>query len=85
MAECLIDRERGSWHRELDPTNPPSSAVRPGKPDLYHAFQATLLPRLPQAPGLAVAVRDGLACLREPVQSQLRNAVAVRLLQERGR
>ena len=33
----------------------------PGKPDLYHAFQATLLSVLPLAPGLAVAVRDGLS------------------------
>ena len=28
----------------------------PGKPDLYHAVQATLLPRLPLSPGLARAV-----------------------------
>jgi sulfoquinovose isomerase len=60
-AEYLIDRERGSWHHELDASNVPSGEVWPGKPDLYHAFQATLLPLVPLAPGLAVAVRDGLA------------------------
>ncbi|MBC7559703.1 MAG: AGE family epimerase/isomerase [Dermatophilaceae bacterium] len=60
-AVCLIDRGRGSWHHELDQSNVPGSEVWPGKPDLYHAFQATLLPLLPLAPGLAVAVRDGLA------------------------
>lgn len=59
--EFLIDRERGSWHHELDASNVPSREVWPGKPDLYHAFQATLLPLLPLAPGLAVAVRDGLS------------------------
>jgi mannose/cellobiose epimerase-like protein (N-acyl-D-glucosamine 2-epimerase family) len=59
-AEYLIDRERGSWHHELDASNVPAREVWPGKPDLYHAFQATLLPLLPLAPGLAVAVRDGL-------------------------
>jgi mannose/cellobiose epimerase-like protein (N-acyl-D-glucosamine 2-epimerase family) len=59
-AGFLIDRERGSWHHELDRSNVPSSKVWPGKPDLYHAFQATLLPLLPLAPGLAVAVRDRL-------------------------
>lgn len=59
-AEHLIDHEHGSWHHELDRTNTPSATVWPGKPDLYHAFQATLLPLLPLAPGLAVAVRDGL-------------------------
>ena len=59
-AEYLIDRERGSWHHELDASNVPSGRVWPGKPDLYHAFQATLLPLLPLAPGRAVAVRDDL-------------------------
>jgi sulfoquinovose isomerase len=59
-AEFLIDRERGSWHHELDASNVTSCEVWPGKPDLYHAFQATLLPLLPLAPGLAVALRDGL-------------------------
>ena len=59
--EFLIDREQGSWHHELDASNVPSREVWPGKPDLYHAFQATLLPLLPLAPGLAVAVRDGLS------------------------
>ena len=49
------DLERGSWHHELDPSNRPAATVWPGKPDLYHAVQATLLPRLPLAPGLAAA------------------------------
>jgi sulfoquinovose isomerase len=59
----LLDRERGSWHHELDAANRPQASVWPGKPDLYHAVQATLLPRLPLAPGLAraVALSDGRA------------------------
>ncbi|WP_192907138.1 AGE family epimerase/isomerase [Glycomyces paridis] len=56
----LIDREHGSWRHELDPANAPATAVWPGKPDLYHAVQATLLPRLPAAPTLARALREGL-------------------------
>ena len=60
-SEFLIDHERGSWHHELDRSNAPSAKVWPGKPDLYHAFQSTLLPLLPLAPGLASAVRDDLA------------------------
>ena len=52
----LIDHERGSWHHELDAANRPQASVWPGKPDLYHAVQATLLPRLPLAPSLARAV-----------------------------
>lgn len=53
------DPERGSWHHELSPGNEPSSTTWHGKPDIYHAFQATLLPRLPLAPTLAKALADG--------------------------
>ena len=58
----LRDVERGSWHHELDPGNHPQSSVWPGKPDLYHAVQATLLPRLPLSPSLAsaLALSDGV-------------------------
>lgn len=52
----LIDHELGSWHHELDPANRPAGTIWPGKPDLYHAYQAILLPRLPLAPSLASAV-----------------------------
>jgi sulfoquinovose isomerase len=57
---CFRDREHGSWHHELSPTNEPSSLTWQGKPDIYHAFQATLLPRLPTAPMLAAALANGL-------------------------
>lgn len=53
----LIDTVHGSWHHELDPENRPAATVWPGKPDLYHAVQATLIPRLPLAPGLAKSLR----------------------------
>ena len=53
VDEHLRDPERGSWHHELDPSNRPRASVWPGKPDLYHAVQATLLPRLPLTPCLA--------------------------------
>ncbi|WP_211116836.1 AGE family epimerase/isomerase [Glycomyces buryatensis] len=58
--EHLIDRDGGSWRHQLDEHNRPATTVWPGKPDLYHAIQATLLPRLPLAPMLARAVRDGM-------------------------
>lgn len=60
VAEHLLDQTLGSWHHELTPTNQPSSQTWQGKPDTYHAFQATLIPRLPLAPTLATALRDGL-------------------------
>ncbi|WFE97570.1 AGE family epimerase/isomerase [Micromonospora sp. WMMD987] len=56
----LLDRTGGSWWHELDPRNVPATTVWPGKPDVYHALQATLLPRLPLAPTLARALRAGL-------------------------
>ena len=43
----------GSWFHELDPGNRPVAGVWSGKPDVYHAYQATLLTRLPVAPSLA--------------------------------
>ena len=53
-------RGGGSWFHQLDRSNRPAASVWSGKPDLYHVVQATLLPRLPAAPGLAVALREGL-------------------------
>ncbi len=53
---CFVDTDRGSWHHELGPDNRPAATVWQGKPDVYHAVQACLLPRLPLAPGLAAAL-----------------------------
>ncbi len=52
----LIDRVRGSWIHQLDDHNVETDTVWPGKSDLYHAVQATLLPRFPLAPCLGAAV-----------------------------
>ena len=41
----FIDREGGSWWHELDASNRPASTVWDGKPDVYHALQATLISR----------------------------------------
>ena len=60
VADVFVDRDLGSWRHELDARNRPSAVVWSGKPDTYHAFQATLIPRLPLAPTLAAALRDGL-------------------------
>ncbi|MGE8498670.1 MAG: AGE family epimerase/isomerase [Pseudomonas sp.] len=55
-ASHFIDLRGGSWHHELDSDNRPASSIWPGKPDLYHAYQAVLLPRLALAPSLATAL-----------------------------
>jgi mannose/cellobiose epimerase-like protein (N-acyl-D-glucosamine 2-epimerase family) len=57
----FIDRCNGSWHHELNPQNQPSADIWPGKPDLYHAWQAVLIPRLPLAPSMATALAQ-LSC-----------------------
>jgi sulfoquinovose isomerase len=58
-ATYLLDPVHGSWHHELDPQNRPDGQTWAGKPDVYHAFQATLLPRLPASPALTRAVAEG--------------------------
>ena len=55
---CLVDRDGGSWYHELDPANRPAAGTWSGKPDVYHAFQATLAPRLPAWPPFARALAD---------------------------
>jgi mannose/cellobiose epimerase-like protein (N-acyl-D-glucosamine 2-epimerase family) len=47
--EYFLDESRGSWRHELDVHNRPSHEVWEGKPDVYHAYQAVLLPRLGDA------------------------------------
>ncbi len=53
----FIDRHAGSWHHELDVSGTPSSTIKRGKADIYHAFQATLLPVSPLTASLASALR----------------------------
>ena len=50
----------GSWQHELDASNVPAATVWPGRPDIYHSLNATLLPRLPLAPCASVALARGL-------------------------
>ncbi len=59
IADVFVDEATGSWRHELSRLNGPSSLVWNGKPDIYHAFQATLIPRLPLAVSIATALRDG--------------------------
>ena len=52
----LVDHGRGSWHHELDPANVPTAQTWPGKPDVYHAYQAALVPQVPTTPSFASAL-----------------------------
>ena len=55
-AARFVDHEAGGWWHELDPRGAVSRTVWSGKPDLYHAVQAMLLPDLPFTPSLVTSV-----------------------------
>ena len=60
LDTCVLDRETGSWFHQLDRNNRPLDTVWPGKPDLYHALQAMLIPYCPDpALSVAAALRRG--------------------------
>ncbi|WEV69809.1 AGE family epimerase/isomerase [Bifidobacterium sp. ESL0775] len=54
----LIDHEKGSWFHQLDQDNNVLDTVWPGKSDVYHAFQSTLIPYLEPSVSIATAVRN---------------------------
>jgi sulfoquinovose isomerase len=55
VRDHFVDTEHGSWWHELDTGNRPAASTWSGKPDIYHALQATLIPRAPLTAGLAAA------------------------------
>lgn len=55
----VLDHKNGSWFHQLDQNNQLIGTVWPGKSDLYHAFQATLIPYLPTNVSIAAAVARG--------------------------
>lgn len=59
-AQQYLVEAPGRWTHELDSDNVKSTGTWSGKPDVYHAAQMVLLPRLPVAPTFAAALRDGL-------------------------
>ena len=57
----LIDDENGGWLHELAPDNTPDDSIWWGKPDIYHAYQATLVPSLPALVSFAGSMRSAAA------------------------
>lgn len=60
VAVDMIDLKGGSWWHEVDESGTPASTTWAGKPDLYHALQATLYLRADPRFGLAAAAHRGL-------------------------
>lgn len=52
----LIDQNGNSWRHELAPDNTPSARTWPGRPDVYHAYQASLMADTLGAPSFAAGV-----------------------------
>jgi sulfoquinovose isomerase len=55
----LIERADRSWKHQLDGQNVARSDAWDGKPDLYHALQATLFARVPTEGSLILNIADG--------------------------
>lgn len=58
-ASTTIDEVHGGWCHQLDSHHRPSDTVWQGKPDLYHALQATLYARVPLGTGICAALAAG--------------------------
>ena len=65
LDEKVLDHENGSWFHQMDRNNVPGNTVWPGKPDLYHAVQATLIPYYAPDLSIAVAVKEGKSLLEK--------------------
>lgn len=59
LDEVVWDHDTGSWFHQLDWKNRLLGTVWPGKSDLYHAVQATLIPFYSPAVSIAPAVKSG--------------------------
>lgn len=57
LDEKVLDHVQGSWFHQLDAKNQLLGTVWPGKSDIYHALQATLIPYCEPSLSVAVAVK----------------------------
>lgn len=58
LDEKVLDHVNGSWYHQLDQGNNVIGTVWPGKSDLYHAVQATLIPFYAANVSIAPAVKE---------------------------
>lgn len=58
LDEKVLDHENGSWFHQLDKNNNVIGTVWPGKSDIYHALQATLISYSRTDLSIAVAVKN---------------------------
>lgn len=58
LDEVVLDHENGSWFHQLDRNNKLLTTVWPGKSDIYHALQATMIPYSAVDVSIAAAVKQ---------------------------
>lgn len=61
LLEAHFIDPAGGWFPELDARDQPGAAIFAGKPDIYHAFQACLVPLLPPGKYMSAPMAGGLA------------------------
>ena len=61
LDDKVLDHVNGSWYHQLDQNTNLLGTVWPGKSDLYHALQATLIPYYPVNVSIALAVKQNPA------------------------
>ena len=54
----LVDHDFGGWHPELSEDLQPTDRLFNGKPDIYHAFQACLIPLYPAEGSLTAMIME---------------------------
>lgn len=57
-AAHFVDHSRGGWFPEIDAENKPQFTQFAGKPDIYHALQASLFPLTPRLSRMAGDLPD---------------------------
>ena len=58
LEELVHDKVNGSWYHQLDRNNHLLETVWPGKSDIYHALQATLIPYSKVNVSIAKAIKN---------------------------
>ena len=61
LDACVLDHVHGSWFHQLDRHNHVSGSIWPGKLDIYHALQATLIPYHGADASIAVLLKRAAA------------------------
>jgi sulfoquinovose isomerase len=58
IGQAFLDRDHGGWHEELTEDLQPATTLFPGKGDIYHAFQACLIPLFPADGSLTKVIQE---------------------------